>query len=170
MEFYDVLEKRKSVRQYSNVAIPQKSIDNIARAVQVAPSACNLQPWKVLLIFNKSIKEQIYKCYSADWLKDAPAIAVALGNDNIAWKRLEKTPITNIDLGIMMEHFILAATAENLATCWICAFEQEKIKKALNINNPWNVLAITPLGYAVDENNIPTRTKKDINDIFEIIK
>ncbi len=169
MEFYDVISKRKSVRKYSNKNILQESIDNIAKAVQAAPSACNIQPWKVLLIFNERVREKICKCYPRSFLKDAPAIAVAIGNDNAAWKRLEGTPITDIDMGIMMEHFILAATAENLGTCWICAYNQKELNKALNIEKDWNVLAISPLGYSAEENSVAPN-KKDIDTIFEVIK
>ncbi len=81
--------------------------------------------------------------------------------------RFEGDPIVQVDVGIAMEHLILAATAEGLATCWICAFEIEKMNATLNVTGDWNVLAISPLGYSdATPKDVP---HKDINKIFEII-
>ena len=168
MEFYEVLKNRRSIRAYKNDPVPEEVIDKFVSALQEAPSACNLQPWSFRLIFNEKIKESICSCYKADWLKDAPAIIVALGNSDEAWKRNDGTPATDIDMGIAMEHIVLAATAEGLATCWICAYDVHDMNKALNILPPWDVLAISPLGYAAEKPE--KRKRKDDSDIFKIIK
>ncbi len=167
MEFYDVLRKRRSVRSYKSDPIPKKSLDNIAEALALAPSACNLQPWSFRLVLNDGIREKICSCYGGKWLAEAPAIIVALANMDECWKRPEGTPIADIDIGIAMEHIVLAATAEGLATCWICAYEMEKMRAALDILPPWKVLAISPLGFA---NETPQpRTGKSTDAIFKIV-
>jgi nitroreductase len=168
MEFYDVLKNRRSVRSYKADPIPQKSLDKIAEAVQAAPSACNKQPWNFRIVLNEELKAKICKCYQADWLKEAPAIIVALGNSEECWKRLDGTPITDIDMGIAMEHVVLAASAEGLSTCWICAYEITAINKALNIMKPWSVLAISPLGFSEATPEMPKR--KPIEEVFQIIE
>ncbi len=168
MEFYEVLETRKSVRSYTNQEISEDTLNRIGKAVQLAPSACNKQPWRFLIVFNEKTKAEICKCYSREWLAQAPAIVVALGNNDEAWKREGETPITEIDVAIAMEHLVLAASAEGLGTCWVCAYEKAKLNKALNIIKPWDVLAISPLGYPAKEGkHIP---KKDIKDIFQVLK
>jgi nitroreductase len=68
-------------------------------------------------------------------------------------------------MGIAMEHLVLAATAEGLATCWICAFQTEKMNQELNIMPPWSVIAISPLGYANEE---PAPVKR--KPVKELIK
>ena len=168
MDFYDVLRTRKSVRSFRDDAIPQVSLDKIAEAVQLAPSACNKQPWSFRVVIDLEMKEKICSVYTADWLKEAPAIVVGLANMDACWRRLEGNPIADIDMGIAMEHLILAAAAEGLGTCWICAFEIEKMNKALNILPPWQALVISPLGY---ENN-PGRQpeKKETAEIFKLIE
>lgn len=168
MDFYEVLRKRKSVRAYSDREIPEQSLDNIAEAVNLAPSAVNLQPWSFRIVFNEKLRKAICENYKQDWLKQAPAIVLALGNSEEAWKRLEGNSIVDIDIGIAMEHFVLAAAAEGLASCWICAYETEKMNKALNILDPWSVKAVSPLGYAVED---PERRKrKPIKDIFKVVR
>lgn len=167
MDFYDVIKNRRSIRGYKSDPIPEASLQRIAEAVQLAPSACNLQPWKVRIITDPELRAKICSHYSAAWLAEAPAIAVVLANDEECWKRLEGDPIIGIDIGIVMEHLVLAATAEGLGTCWICAYDIAKMNKALNVLAPWSVLAISPLGYS----NVQCKEleRKPLNDIFEVI-
>ncbi|MCP3968378.1 MAG: nitroreductase [Lentisphaerae bacterium] len=168
MEFYDVINRRRSMRGYKSDPIPAESLDRIAKALQVAPSACNLQPWKFLYIENQDLCDKICQVYSREWLGQAPAIIVALGNSEDCWRRIEGTPIVDIDVGIAMEHVVLAAAAENLDTCWICAYEIKKLNRVLEINHPWSALAITPIGFGSKEPRELDR--KPIDEIFEVIK
>lgn len=169
MEFYDVIKTRRSVRAYKNEPIPQESLDRIAEAVRWAPSACNIQPWSFRIVFDKGLRESICSVYSrAAWLREAPAIVLCLGDRNAAWKRVEGTSIIEMDIGIAMEHFVLAATAEGLATCWICAFDVKKMSAVTGILPPWEVLAISPLGKAAEIPSPPKR--KPLSELFKIIK
>ena len=167
MEFHETLKKRRSVRAYKSDPVPEDALDRMAAALQTAPSACNLQPWSFRLVKNESIKADICKCYSAPWLNQAPIIIVALGNFDECWKRLDGTPIADIDMGIAMEHLVLSAADEGLGTCWICAYDIKKMNKALNIIPPWSVLAISPLGYPA-ENPAP-KPRKPTKDVFKIV-
>ena len=167
MDFYDVIKKRRSIRSYKSDPVPEESIQRIAEAVYFAPSACNMKPWKINLVTDPELRAQIAANYTQPWLAEAPAIAVIIGNNKQCWQRFEGNPAVDIDVGIAMEHLVLAATAEGLATCWICAYEIKKMNTVLNVTDPWNVLAISPLGYS----NAPPKDvpHKDINKIFEVI-
>ena len=167
MDFYEVIKKRRSIRAYKSEPVPEASLKRISEAVRLAPSACNLQPWSFRIVLNEKIRADICSCYGGKWLSEAPAIIVALGNSETCWKRPEGTPITDIDLGIAMEHIVLASTAEGLATCWICAYKIEEMNKVLNIMHPWSVLAISPLGYPNQE---PAEIeRKPLKEIFKIV-
>lgn len=169
MEFYDVIKSRRSIRGYKNDEIPSDVIARIAEAVNLAPSACNKQPWKFKIIMNAEQRAEICKHYSQPWLKEAPAIVVALGNFDDCWKRpQENTPITEVDTSIAMEHLVLAATAEGLGTCWICAYDRAEMDSALGVSAPWSVLAITPLGYPAAEPRELSR--KAVTDVVMVVK
>jgi nitroreductase len=93
-------------------------------------------------------KAAVCGCYKrGTWLATAPLIVVALGNRGTAWKRLDGTPAHVIDTSIALEHLVLAAEAEGLGTCWICAFDQEELHRTLGLSNDWEVVAMTPIGY-----------------------
>jgi nitroreductase len=138
------------------------------QAVQCAPSACNRQPWKFEIVFNDQLRQAIGSCYSKPWLLEAPAIVVAMADYSSCWTRFEGTPAAEIDVAIAMEHLVLAAAAENLGTCWICAFEKSRLNEVMQVEAPWSVEAITPLGYA---NTEPRDLRyKTLDEIFTVRK
>ena len=167
MEFYDVLKARRSIRGYLQKDVPDDSLAKIMEAVRLAPTACNKQPFKILLVKNSGTREKICGVYTQKWLAQAPVIAVALANESQAWHRLEGDSAANIDVSIAMEHFVLAAAEEGLGTCWICAFNRLALDLALEIAPPWKSFAISPLGYANAEprNNL----SKSVDELFEVI-
>jgi len=168
MEFYQVLRERRSIRAYQPDQIAPEILERIAEAVNLAPSACNKQPWSFRVVLNQEMRNKIGEVYTAEWLLQAPAIVVALGNRDEAWQRLEGKSIIDVDVAIAMEHLVLAAQAEGLATCWICAYDVARMNQALGILSPWEVVAISPLGKAAEEKAMPPR--KTVEDIFKIIE
>ena len=168
MEFYDVVKNRRSIRAYKDEPVGTDALKRIGEAVNLAPSACNIQPWCFRIILNMEVRNSICSCYKGEWLKKAPAIVVALGSRDAAWKRLDGSSIIDIDIGIAMEHLVLAATAEGLGTCWICAYDVSRMNAVLGLLPPWEVIAISPLGKAA-ENPGPGK-RKALSDVFRIVE
>ena len=166
MEFYQVLKTRRSVRAYKPDAVPENALNKIAEAVDLAPTACNLQPFKLLLVRDQQMRKTICSHCRFGFLAEVPVIAVMLTNESASWTRFEGNPAADIDASIAMEHFVLAAAAEGLGTCWICAFSRPEMNDALKISAPWSVFALSPLGYG----NGGTRpfSRKDVAEVVEI--
>ena len=59
MDFYDVIEARRSVRGYLDKNVPDEAIAKISRAVQLAPTACNRQPFQLFLFRDAAIRAKI---------------------------------------------------------------------------------------------------------------
>jgi nitroreductase len=68
-----------------------------------------------------------------------------------------------VDIGIAMEHLILAATEKGLGTCWIGAFNEKLVKDVLDIPDNVRVVALTPLGYPAEEGRL--RGRKSLSEI-----
>ena len=168
MELYEVMRRRRSIRGFTSDPIPPAALERICEAVRLAPTACNLQPFKFLLVQSPEKRAAVCDCYKrGTWLATAPLIVVALGNRETAWKRLNGTPAHVIDATIAFEHLVLAAEAEGLGTCWICAFDQGTLHQALNLGPEWEVIAMTPVGYP----NAETRpfARKPVSELFQTI-
>ena len=58
-QFYEIIRSRRSVREFSNKAVPKKIIENCIRAACTAPSGANMQPWHFVVVANPSIKTEI---------------------------------------------------------------------------------------------------------------
>ena len=164
MEFYKVINERKSIRKYNvNKKIPDEVLDRILNAARIAPSACNIQPWHFMVIKDNKKKEKLKGAYRQDWFWTAPVIIVGCVDVNKAWIRGDGVSYAEVDLAIAMDHLILAATNEGLGTCWIGAFNEIKVKDILNIPDYIKVVAMTPLGFAAEE--VKASPRKSINDI-----
>jgi nitroreductase len=73
-----------------------------------------------------------------------------------------------LDVSIAFTHLILAARAEGLGTCWIGAFDNDEIKKILDIPEEVNVVAITPLGYPKDDEFSEPGPRKPLTEITSV--
>lgn len=168
MEFYEVIQRRRSIRSYKADPVPDASIARIAESIYLAPSAHNKQPYKFMFVRNASMRGKICGALSTQpWLKTAPMIVVALGNEKEAWHRIEGDSILGADIGIAMEHLQLAAAAEGLASCWVCAFPVTAMNYAVGAEGDWRVFAVAPLGYA--NMNPVKRPSKHRSELFEVI-
>lgn len=172
MEFYDVLKKRRAVRSFTEEAVPQEVIAKLQEAVKLAPTGLNKQPFKFLFVRNQELIRRIAKLYPypADWAdKQLPPMIVAvLINADEAWHRDTGESIAGVDAAIAMEHLQLAAAAEGLASCWICAFNQATVDLLLDVRKPWTTFALSPVGFGKAVPTAP-RTNKNDNELFKVI-
>ena len=166
MEFYEVLKSRRSIRAYKPDAVPETALRKIAEAVNLAPTACNRQPFKLLLVRDPEMRKTICANCRFEFLAQAPVIAVMMTNESESWTRFEGNPAADIDASIAMEHLVLAAAAEGLGTCWICAFSRPEMNAALKISAPWSAFALSPIGYAAAGPRPFTR--KNLAEVVEI--
>jgi len=163
MEFYEVVRKRSSIRKYKDRPVEEEKLRRILEAARLAPSAANRQPWHFIVVRDPKVKEELKAAYGREWFYTAPVIICACGDPSSAWVRSDGKSYLDVDVAIAMEHLILAAAAEGLGTCWIGAFDEEAVKKALGIPEGISVIALTPLGYPAEEKG--EKVRKSTEDI-----
>lgn len=126
--FIDLVRQRTSCRAYEPGPVPREHLELMLEAARLAPSACNRQPWRFVVVQDEAVRMQlINEAFLAGipmkWAENAGAI-IALG--------MQKSPITHriapkisgvdyplLDLGIAGEHLVLQAEELGLGTCWI---------------------------------------------------
>ncbi len=168
MDFYEVIQGRRSVRKYKTDHVDDGKLQRILNAARLAPSAANRQPISFIVVRDDKIKRKLKDAYSQEWFYTAPVIICACMLPDKAWKRNDGKAYVDVDVAIAMDHLILAATAEGLGTCWIAAFKPGIVKEVLNIPDDLEPLVLTPLGYP---EAIPEPTyRKPLNEIVREIK
>jgi nitroreductase len=168
---HELVESRKSVRGYDRSRpVPPEMLERVLDAGRLAPSAKNLQPWKFLVVSSPGMLAKVRLCYERDWFTEAPHLLVVTGDRSEAWVRpSDGWNSLETDLGIAMDHLILAAHAEGLATCWISAFDPAMLREALGLSPTEEVFAITPLGYASPEAQTRPKSRKPLDEVVRYL-
>ena len=172
-ELLDLIKFRQSDRAYLPNPIETEKLERILEAARVAPSACNSQPWKFIVVDQDGLKNKIADCTSSKVLginhftKQAPVhIVIIEEKANFtarAGSLIKKKTFPLIDIGITAEHICLQAAAEGLGTCMLGWFDEPKVKKLLNIPKSRRVPLIITLGYPASETR--DKRRKNMNDI-----
>ncbi|OFY64269.1 MAG: nitroreductase [Bacteroidetes bacterium RBG_13_42_15] len=172
MEYTDLIHNRESVRNYDpNRPVPKEILEKILDAGRIAPSACNYQPWKFLVISSPAMLEKVQTCYNREWFKDAPHVLVVLGLKDQAWNRsYDGYNSVETDVAIAMTHIILASENEGVGTCWIAAYNPALLKEVLNPDENQLIFGITPLGYSKPGfQKTLIKKRKSLEDIVEFL-
>lgn len=167
MDFLQLVQQRQSDRAFDpNRPVEQDKIERIIEAARLAPSACNGQPWRFIVVNNPAIKSEVAKCCVSNVLlinhftQQAPLhIVVVEEKSNFSsnfggWMKDKAFP--QVDIGIAAAHICLAATAEGLGSCMIGWFNEDKLKEILSIPKSKRILLNIVIGYPIK----PTRDKK----------
>jgi len=150
LKFEEVLKKRRSIRKYKGTPVPREKILKMLEAARIAPSAGHRQPWHFIVVEDKATIKKLAK---SEWAAEAPAMIVGLAEQAASpgwWAN---------DLGIALEHIVLAATDLGLGTCWMGQTgRQELVKGLLEIPDGFHVVAVIPIGVP-DEAPAPKERK-----------
>ena len=171
MDVLEAIKTRRSVRSYSSQPIPADVMERMRQALRYAPSACNFQPWRFILVADPELRRKVAQAaHDQLWMSDAPVIVVGCALPDQAFKHMGGYGNSaDVDVAIALDHLTLAAVADGLGTCWIGAFNEEKVKRLLEVPPQVKVVAMTPLGYpASPELNSPLdeSRRKDAAEIF----
>jgi nitroreductase len=167
MDFFDVVNNRRSVRAYADRPVEDKKLNSILAAANQAPSAGNLQAYEIYLVRSRSALRAL--------------AAAALGQDFVARSSLALVFCAHParaafrygergrrlyavqDATIACTYAMLAATALGLATVWIGAFDDDAVKRAIGDPEGQIPVAVLPIGYDAEKPApTPRRSLEDL--------
>ncbi len=151
MEFSDLVEERYSVRAFRPDTVEQETLEKVLEVARLAPTAANRQPFQLIVIRTQGREEELRSVYDKAWFVEAPLILCACGLPEEGWTRRDGKSYVDVDVAIVMDHLILAATNEGLGTCWVGAFDPAAARRVLALPDNVEPIAFTPLGYPADE-------------------
>ena len=171
MDILEIIKSRRSIRAFQEKDIPQEIIEKMMEALIWAPSAGNLQSRKFYFVFNKKIKNELAQAsFGQTFIAQAPLVIVGCLDINIEKKYGErgKNLYAICDVSASIENLMLYLQYEKLASCWVGAFQEEKVKKILNLSDNLRPIVICPVGYPAENPPAPSRFSK--NRVIEVLR
>ncbi|MBU1887566.1 nitroreductase family protein [Candidatus Micrarchaeota archaeon] len=166
MEFYEVLEKRCSIRKFTEKSVEKEKISKILNAILSAPSAGNLQSYQVYIAISQEIKDGLMvAAMDQGSISSASVVLVFCANQDVAGlkygERGEELYSTQ-DATIAAAYSQLAITNEGLSSVWIGAFDPLEVSRLINADSKQLPIAMIPFGYAAEE----PRERRRRTDLF----
>ena len=192
-DYFDLMDKRRSVREYSDKQIPKEVIDNLLKTASTAPSGAHKQPWSFCVISDPKIKKQIriaaekeekesYESRMPDsWKEDLEP----LGTD---WRKpfLEIAPYLiivfkkayDVQDGVKRNNYYVNESVGLASGFLISAIHNAGLVTLTHTPSPMNFLQkildrpanerpflLLPIGYAADEVEVPDLSRKDLSEV-----
>ena len=153
MDIMEAIRMRRSVRKYLPDEVPAAALGTVLEAARLAPTACNNQPFRIVLVKDAALREKLVPaCKGQRFVAQAPVVLVGCALEAEAYPSLAGWMNSfAIDTAIVFDHITLAATSVGLGTCWIGAFDEEAVREVLGIPPNWRVVCLTPLGKPAEQ-------------------
>lgn len=155
MDFEDVIEGRKSTRSFEDKAVEEEKIAKILEIVKLAPSAGNLQSFKVYITKDPEKRKKLSEAsHSQPWVEKAPVVMVFCADFECAESRYAERGrklYATQDATIATAYAQLAAESLGLATVWIGAFQGPEVKEIVGYGDNLEAVALLPVGYAAEK-------------------
>ena len=159
MEFTNLIEERCSVRSFKPGHLPREVLEKILRAGHLAPTGCNYQPQRILVLNTDESMEKLRSCTKCHF--GAPTALLVCHNTAESWVRKYDGALSSpVDAVIVATHMMLAAHDAGVGCCWVMHFDPAAVREAFGIPAGVEPAALLVLGWpAGDAKPLPLHFK-----------
>jgi nitroreductase len=161
MEFAELVEERHSIRAFEEREVEPAKLDDILHAASRAPSAGNLQAYKVAVVRAPSLRRRLARAaLDQDFVAQAPVILVFLADPLASatkYERRGETLYAVQDATIACAYAQLGACNAGLGSCWVGAFHEDQVRAALGVGEELRPVALLPIGYPAEVPEVTPR-------------
>ena len=176
MNFMEIALARQSCRRYdSTKAVELEKIEVILRAAQLAPSACNGQPYHFTVCTGEAAKKVALstKGPSLNHFADQAPVMIVISEENYVASaalgaKLKGNDYRSIDIGITAAYLTAEACAQGLGTCILGWFDDSKIREICHLNQP--VRLVICVGYAAEDDKLRTKKRKEMQTLVSKVE
>ena len=169
MDFLQIANKRQSCRSYDETRpVEDEKLAAVLEAAQLAPSACNGQPYKLTVCRETAAKEVAAATMGMGMNKFASQAPVMIVISEMPYvksaalgAKVKGNDYRSIDIGIVCAYLTAEATAQGLSTCILGWLDDSKIRKLCDLEYP--VRLVICLGYAKEDDKLRTKKRKDMD-------
>jgi nitroreductase len=157
MDVSSAIQKRRSIRKYKAKEIPHDLLMEVLESARQAPSGANRQPWQMIVVEDPERRKGLVPiCKDQKFIADGGAFVAGIDDPAQKWAR--------VDVAIAMENIALTAVEKGLGTCYIGAFDGEKLASYLSVPKPYVVTVCMVLGYP--DESPEARSRKPMNELM----
>lgn len=150
MEFLKLAAERYSVRKFREGHLEQRVIDQILKAGHLAPTGCNYQPQRILVINTDVAIEKLQKCTKCHF--GAPTAMLVCYNKDESWVRKYDGALSApVDACIVTTHMMLQAHEMGVGSTWVMHFEPAAMRQEFNIPENIEPVALLVMGYPAED-------------------
>jgi nitroreductase len=171
MEFFEVIQRRRSVRAFCSTPIEEEMLERILEAANAAPSAGNLQAYEIYVVTAHSTRSALARAAGDQFFLACAPIALVFcthAKRSMRYGERGEDLYTIQDATVACTFAMLAATALGLATVWVGAFHTDEVRRIIGAPEDTDPVAILPIGYAAEEPPSPGR--RPLSDLVHHLK
>ena len=171
MDFLEIANARQSTRAYDETRpVEGEKLNAILEAARLSPSACNGQPYHLTVCTGETAKEVAMACRGLGMNKFAVQAPICIVVSEMPYvksaamgAKIKNNDYRSIDIGIATAYLTAEAAAQGLATCILGWFDNDKICKLCDLDQP--VRLVITLGYAAEDEKLRTKKRKDMAEL-----
>ena len=146
MDFEKIIAERYSVRKFEEKHLEKEVIEKILKAGHLAPTGCNYQPQRILVLNTDDAIGKLKKCTKCHF--DAPCAMLVCYNKDESWVRKYDGALSApIDSTIVATHMMLEAHNIGVGSCWVMHFDPYAMREVFNIPQNIEPVALLVMGY-----------------------
>ena len=167
MDFLEFARDRYSVRKFESRHLEKEVIDKILECGHIAPTGCNYQPQRILVLNSDEAIEKLKKCTKCHF--DAPTAMLICYNKDESWVRKYDGALSSpVDASIVTTHLMLMAHSLGVGSCWVMHFDPFAVRSEFNIPENIEPLALLVMGYPHKESR-PLELHSKVRPIDEVV-
>ncbi|MDD3406719.1 MAG: nitroreductase family protein [Methanomicrobium sp.] len=153
-----IIKGRRSIRKFKDQKIDDKIISDALESARFAPTARNVQPWKIGVVRNKDTLSKLSELAShGKFIKDADACFAVFAEKDHQYFVEDGSAVTM--------QILLSLWSFGVGSCWVAGHGKEyaeDVRKLLKVPDRYTLISLIPAGYPA-EVTIPR--KKELDEI-----
>ena len=167
MEFNSLIAERFSVRSFFDKKVEKEKIKRIIEAGHLAPTACNFQPQRIIVMESDEAIETLKKCTRCHF--DAPLAMLVCYDDDRCWvRKYDGKKSGEVDASIVATHMMLGAWNEGIGSTWVMHFDPVAMRTEFEIPDNIIPVALLVMGYAADDAE-PKHYHSEFREIDDVV-
>jgi nitroreductase len=161
LDVFEAIKERRSIRSYTDEKVSEQDVERLIEAARWAPSAGNIQPWEFVVVKDMETKRKLSgAALNQTFIEKVPVVIVVcadVARSSRGYGSRGEHLYSIQDTAAATENILLAAQQLGLATCWVGAFRENEVAKAVKAPRNLKPVAIVSVGHPAERQMIPQR-------------